>query len=206
MHDTIARGSYFGVRADALAGRLAGEGTRAGGWTAVRALSEIARGRGHRGGRRPARRRCSSAGSPLALPMTAAARRDRRPALGRPSRGLHPWSRRDRVRLGPRPYGDRLPGWTPVYLRYNTGRRITDNGAPWPRCSTAPTPRDRPDRALDGRPRGPQRLPSRRRLDVARARDGLARHPALRRPARQGRARRRRRWKCSRRPARSPAC
>jgi pimeloyl-ACP methyl ester carboxylesterase len=28
---------------------------------------------------------------------------------------------------GPR-YGDRLPGWTPVYVRYNTGRSIEDNG------------------------------------------------------------------------------
>jgi pimeloyl-ACP methyl ester carboxylesterase len=28
---------------------------------------------------------------------------------------------------GPR-YGDRLPGWTPVYVRYNTGRSIADNG------------------------------------------------------------------------------
>jgi pimeloyl-ACP methyl ester carboxylesterase len=28
---------------------------------------------------------------------------------------------------GPR-YGDRLPGWTPGYVRYNTGRSIADNG------------------------------------------------------------------------------
>ena len=28
---------------------------------------------------------------------------------------------------GPR-YGDRLPGWTPVYVRYNTGRSIAENG------------------------------------------------------------------------------
>jgi pimeloyl-ACP methyl ester carboxylesterase len=28
---------------------------------------------------------------------------------------------------GPR-YGDRLPGWTPVYVRYNTGRPIAENG------------------------------------------------------------------------------
>jgi pimeloyl-ACP methyl ester carboxylesterase len=27
------------------------------------------------------------------------------------------------------PYGDRLEGWTPVYLRYNTGRHISRNGA-----------------------------------------------------------------------------
>jgi pimeloyl-ACP methyl ester carboxylesterase len=30
---------------------------------------------------------------------------------------------------GREPYGDRLDGWTPVYVRYNTGRRISDNGA-----------------------------------------------------------------------------
>jgi pimeloyl-ACP methyl ester carboxylesterase len=30
---------------------------------------------------------------------------------------------------GREPYGDRLPGWTPVYLRYNSGRHISENGA-----------------------------------------------------------------------------
>jgi pimeloyl-ACP methyl ester carboxylesterase len=30
---------------------------------------------------------------------------------------------------GPEPYGARLPGWTPVYVRYNTGRHISENGA-----------------------------------------------------------------------------
>jgi pimeloyl-ACP methyl ester carboxylesterase len=30
---------------------------------------------------------------------------------------------------GREPYGDRLPGWTPVYLRYNTGRHVSQNGA-----------------------------------------------------------------------------
>lgn len=30
---------------------------------------------------------------------------------------------------GREPYGDRLPGWTPVYVRYNSGRRISHNGA-----------------------------------------------------------------------------
>jgi hypothetical protein len=29
---------------------------------------------------------------------------------------------------GREPYGDRLPGWTPVYVRYNTGRHISENG------------------------------------------------------------------------------
>ena len=30
---------------------------------------------------------------------------------------------------GREPYGDRLPGWTPVYVRYNSGRHISANGA-----------------------------------------------------------------------------
>jgi pimeloyl-ACP methyl ester carboxylesterase len=30
---------------------------------------------------------------------------------------------------GREPYGERLPGWTPVYLRYNTGRHVSENGA-----------------------------------------------------------------------------
>src|SRR3954451_6406096 len=30
---------------------------------------------------------------------------------------------------GREPYGDRLPGWTPVYVRYNTGRHVSENGA-----------------------------------------------------------------------------
>jgi pimeloyl-ACP methyl ester carboxylesterase len=30
---------------------------------------------------------------------------------------------------GREPYGDRLEGWTPVYVRYNSGRHISDNGA-----------------------------------------------------------------------------
>jgi pimeloyl-ACP methyl ester carboxylesterase len=29
---------------------------------------------------------------------------------------------------GREPYGDRLPGWTPVYVRYNTGRHVSENG------------------------------------------------------------------------------
>ena len=30
---------------------------------------------------------------------------------------------------GGNPYGDRLPGWTPAYVRYNTGRHVSQNGA-----------------------------------------------------------------------------
>src|ERR687891_431712 len=30
---------------------------------------------------------------------------------------------------GREPYGERLPGWTPVHLRYNTGRHVSENGA-----------------------------------------------------------------------------
>jgi pimeloyl-ACP methyl ester carboxylesterase len=30
---------------------------------------------------------------------------------------------------GPEPYGEGLAGWTPVYVRYNTGRHVSENGA-----------------------------------------------------------------------------
>jgi pimeloyl-ACP methyl ester carboxylesterase len=32
-------------------------------------------------------------------------------------------------RLGGEPYGSRLPGRTPLYVRYNTGRHVSENGA-----------------------------------------------------------------------------
>src|SRR5687768_2035835 len=41
--------------------------------------------------------------------------------------GLFETERAWRYGGGPR-YGDRLPGWTPVYVRYNSGRRISENG------------------------------------------------------------------------------
>ena len=63
---------------------------------------------------------------PLAIPMTLSVEGDGR-RLAVFVHGLfeteHAWS----YGGGPR-YGDRLPGWTPVYVRYNTGRSIAENG------------------------------------------------------------------------------
>jgi pimeloyl-ACP methyl ester carboxylesterase len=63
---------------------------------------------------------------PLAIPMTLSVEGDG-PRLAVFIHGLfeteHAWS----YGGGPR-YGDRLPGWTPVYVRYNTGLSVADNG------------------------------------------------------------------------------
>jgi pimeloyl-ACP methyl ester carboxylesterase len=63
---------------------------------------------------------------PLAIPMTLSVEGDG-PRLAVFVHGLfeteHAWA----YGGGPR-YGDRLPGWTPVYVRYNTGRHIVENG------------------------------------------------------------------------------
>ena len=63
---------------------------------------------------------------PLAIPMTLSVEGDG-PRLAVFVHGRfeteHAWG----YGGGPR-YGDRLPGWTPVYVRYNTGRSIADNG------------------------------------------------------------------------------
>jgi len=65
-------------------------------------------------------------GSPLAIPMTAE-------RIGEPRTPdvvvfVHGLGETE-LAWGPEPYGDRLPGWTPVYVRYNTGRSIAENAA-----------------------------------------------------------------------------
>jgi pimeloyl-ACP methyl ester carboxylesterase len=64
---------------------------------------------------------------PLAIPMTLSVEGEQTPRLAVFVHGLfeseHAW----RYGGGPR-YGDRLEGWTPVYVRYNTGRHISENG------------------------------------------------------------------------------
>jgi pimeloyl-ACP methyl ester carboxylesterase len=64
---------------------------------------------------------------PLAVPMTLSVEGAETPRLAVFVHGLfeseHAW----RYGGGPR-YGDRLPGWTPVYVRYNSGRHISENG------------------------------------------------------------------------------
>ena len=123
MHDTIARGSYFGVRAGiALAGRLAGEAyARRGGEANSHVVAAINAVRGDA---------LERDANPLALPMSA---RNRGAIVSVPSADrlavfIHGLGETE-FAWGREPYGDRLPGWTPVYLRYNTGRSIADNGA-----------------------------------------------------------------------------
>jgi pimeloyl-ACP methyl ester carboxylesterase len=64
---------------------------------------------------------------PLAVPMTLSVEGPETPRLAVFIHGLFETEHAWRYGGGPR-YGDRLPGWTPVYVRYNTGRRISENG------------------------------------------------------------------------------
>jgi pimeloyl-ACP methyl ester carboxylesterase len=120
MHDTIARGSYFGVRAGlAAAGRLAGEAyARRPGEANVHVVAALNALRG------------DVLESPLALEMTC---RDRGEIVSLPSAErlavfIHGLGETE-FAWGRNPYGARLEGWTPVYLRYNTGRSVSENGA-----------------------------------------------------------------------------
>ena len=120
MHDTIARGSYFGVRAGiALAGRMAGGAyARRPGEANAHVIAALNALQG------------DVLEAPLALEMTA---RDRGEIVSVPSAErlavfIHGLGETE-FAWGRNPYGARLPGWTPVYLRYNTGRSVSDNGA-----------------------------------------------------------------------------
>lgn len=62
----------------------------------------------------------------LQIPMTLSVEGDG-PRLAVFIHGLFETEHAWRYGGGPR-YGDRLPGWTPVYVRYNTGRSIAENG------------------------------------------------------------------------------
>ena len=113
---------------------------------------------------------CWSRRSPI--PMTLSVEGAETPRLAIFVHGLFETEHAWRYGGGPR-YGDRLPGWTPVYVRYNTGRPISENGRELARRDRGARRRarrrgDRADRALDGRAGGVQRLPRRRRLDAAR--------------------------------------
>ena len=108
-----------------------------------RGLRERARRRG--AGRPRLRRRCPSArcrrrcsacstgcgatswSRRCAIPTTLSVEGDETPRLAIFVHGLFETEHAWRYGGGPR-YGDRLPGWTPVYVRYNTGRSISDNG------------------------------------------------------------------------------
>jgi pimeloyl-ACP methyl ester carboxylesterase len=64
---------------------------------------------------------------PLAIPMTLSVEGAETPRLAIFVHGLFETEHAWRYGGGPR-YGDRLPGWTPVYVRYNTGRSVSENG------------------------------------------------------------------------------
>jgi hypothetical protein len=148
VHDSITRGAYQAVRgAGAAAGVLGGKavsiagiggqpaGRGPGGNLALAALNAVA---GDRLGPDLA---------PLAIQMAVRAdgrdvgmtARELSAVFGQPARKIavfvhglaeteHSWQRRG---AGSEPYGPRLQaefGYTPVYIRYNTGRHVSDNG------------------------------------------------------------------------------
>lgn len=63
----------------------------------------------------------------LRIPMTLSVEGEATPRLAVFVHGLFETEHAWRYGGGPR-YGDRLPGWTPVYVRYNSGRHISENG------------------------------------------------------------------------------
>jgi pimeloyl-ACP methyl ester carboxylesterase len=132
MHDGIALGSYLTVRAWlTFAGFAAGSAlerrgerppsTTPGGAAVIAAVNAL---RGDV---------LEREGSPLALPMSA--RRDGEPVGPEAFAGVERLAvfvhglGETEFAWGREPYGARLPGWEPLYLRYNTGRHISENGA-----------------------------------------------------------------------------
>jgi pimeloyl-ACP methyl ester carboxylesterase len=129
MHDGIALGSYISVRAwMTFAGFAAGSALERRGErplsTTPRGAAVIAAVNALRGDV------LEREGNPLALPMSA--RRDGEPVEIAPAKRLAVFVHglgETEFAWGREPYGDRLPGWTPAYLRYNTGRHVSENGA-----------------------------------------------------------------------------
>jgi pimeloyl-ACP methyl ester carboxylesterase len=124
LHDGIAGTVYASVAgAAALAGRAAAAVVR------DRPLSTTPRGAAMLGVLNGLRGDVLD--PPLAIPMTLRADGEPTPRLAVFVHGLfeseHAW------RYGGAPtYGERLPGFTPVWVRYNSGRHISENG-----CSLA---------------------------------------------------------------------
>ena len=120
LHDGISGAVYASVAGTAsLAGRAAAVAVR------DRPVSTTARGaavlavlNGLRG---------DVLEPPLSMPMTLSVEGAETPRLAIFVHGLFETEHAWRYGGGPR-YGDRLPGWTPVYVRYNTGRHISENG------------------------------------------------------------------------------
>ncbi len=147
IHDPTARGVYLAVRgAGAAAGILGGKaasllaggepaGRARGGNLALAALNAVA-GDQLGAGLAPLAIRMAVRAEGRDVDVTA---RDLAAAFGQPSSRLavfvhglaeteDSWQRRG---AGSEPYGRRLQaefGYTPVYVRYNTGRHVSDNG------------------------------------------------------------------------------
>jgi len=126
MHDGIARTSYFGVRAGiVVAGRMGARAYERGSEDPPAPLIAALNGlRGdvyEREGNPLAIEMSAYRGGVAVEPETFAGARRLVVFLHGLGESEHAWGRR--------PYGDRLPGWTPMYVRYNTGRRISANGA-----------------------------------------------------------------------------
>jgi pimeloyl-ACP methyl ester carboxylesterase len=123
MHDGISGGVYATLRgAASFAGHAAALVVR------DRPLSSTPRGaallgvlNGLRGDALERER------SELAMPMSLRVEGEQTPRIAVFVHGLFETEHAWRFGGGPR-YGDRLPGWTPVYVRYNTGRHISENG------------------------------------------------------------------------------
>ena len=169
VHDTISRGVYGGVRGGLWLGAHAA-GVAARSRAGDVPLSETPRGamaiaalNGLFGDRLEAE------GSPLAIPMQV--RRIGATVTPHVVVFVHGLGETEYAWGSPN-YGDLLDDVTPVFVRFNTGRHISENGAAlaalldelvrdWPVDGRA----DHPGRPLDGRPRRPQRLPPRRPVD-----------------------------------------
>jgi pimeloyl-ACP methyl ester carboxylesterase len=137
LHDGISRGAYGGVRGGlTLLGRATGAAVARRPEprppsTTPRGAAVIAAVNGLRGDV------LEREGSALALPM--AVRAGGEPvgpeaftqATGRLVVFVHGLGETEFAWElgGAEPYGARLPGWTPLYVRYNSGRHISENGA-----------------------------------------------------------------------------
>ena len=115
LHDGISRAVYAGIRGAAM---LTGHAASAVVPEREVSPSALAVLNGLRG---------DVLEAPLAIPTTLSVEGAETPRLAIFVHGLFETEYAWRFGGGPR-YGDRLPGWMPVYARYNTGRHISENG------------------------------------------------------------------------------
>jgi pimeloyl-ACP methyl ester carboxylesterase len=119
VHDAIARGTYEAVGGGLWLGATAAAPMLDADPESKRGAVILAALNGLIGDRLAAQ------GSELAIPMQVRSAGEPGPDVAVFLHGLgeteHAW--------GSRHYGDQLDGWTPVFVRYNTGRHISENGA-----------------------------------------------------------------------------